>query len=524
MRITALTNAMILDGLGSDPFAGTVLICDGRIADVLRAAQPFNPENADIIDLEGASLSPGFIDVHTHSDLHIFHCPEASSAVLQGVTTEVIGNCGCSAYPVSEQSRPAVSRGIFSNVSTEIVWRNLDGYAEAVEAQGTAINLVPLVGHNQVRITVCGSGPVETSQQEAMQQLVREAADQGAFGLSSGLEYAPGIFADKHEIASLAKALGSTDRIYTTHLRDEQNTLLDAVREAIFIAEQADVKLEISHLKVIGKGNSWQLDAALDAIEQAAERGVRVGFDRYPYLAGSTYLAKFLPNEIWEGGMENLLQRLREDRRYWETYLHNRIPQTSRFSGVLITDTGQADRTYQGKSLETIGQEMNRSPEASAVEIILQSRGTACIANFCMTEEETDKVICHPRCVIGSDGAIYRPDGVLGACFPHPRAYGTFARFLRQYVREKRLLSLPEAVRKITSAPALHFGIPDRGVIRHGAIADLAAFHLDKIEDLADYQHPHRCAKGVSHVWVTGEAVLREGKSTGERPGRILRR
>lgn len=522
-----ITNARIMDGTGAPPVVGSVRIQEGYIqemipADFTRSSDESIP--CEVIDLNGAYLAPGFIDVHTHSDIHVLHCPNATSAIRQGVTTEVIGNCGFSPFPVNDQSRSRLTHEV-STAETNVTWTDLNGFKEAVETQGTAINLVPLLGHGQLRATVCGYETTADSHAIAvMMKHVECAVEQGAWGLSSGLEYAPGSFADMQELSELCQPFRTVDGLYTTHIRNEGETLLEAIQEAIEVAERAEVKLQISHLKVSGRVFWGRIDATLDMIHAAMQRGVRMAFDRYPYLAVATHMAIFLPNQLWEGGTEAFLERLRNDRPTWEAYVRERILQRSDFSGVLVTDSGKADRAYQGKSLERIAAESGTAPERCVLDILLESEGTAAIACFSMNDAETDKILAHPSCFIGSDGMVHDPHSHLGRLCPHPRSYGSFARFLGHYVRDRRLVDLPEAIRKMTSAPAIHFGLPNRGVIRPGAVADLVAFDLDAVDDPAEFGDPHHPATGFHDVWVNGEAVIREGIPTGALPGKVLRR
>ena len=523
-----LANASILDGSGSEPRSGSVFVPGGRIGRIRYddSREPVDePAGLHVMDLAGAYLAPGFIDVHTHSDLHILHSPEATSTIAQGVTTEIIGNCGFSPFPYSYSGRRMISTEI-SSTRTEITWKDLHGYADAVHERGAAVNLVPLLGHGQLRSVACGydPGPPGPEALSDMRQHTQRAVDQGAWGLSSGLEYAPGAFADVDELADIACGFRRAGGLYATHMRDEGEFLLEAVREAIAVAERAEVKLQISHLKASGRPYWGRTEQALDLIEDAAGRGLQVAFDRYPYTAVSTHLAIFLPTELWEGGRAELLRRLRDERPRWENHIKARVEQRSGFSDVIVTDSGSADRSYQGKNLDRIATDMGVPPEKAALEILLESEGRAAIACFSMDEEETARILAHPRCFIGSDGSVHAPAGPLSQLCPHPRSYGTIPRFLGHYVRDRRLIELPEAIRKMTSAPARHFGLGGRGTIAEGAVADLVAFRLEDIDDPSDYGAPHQPARGFSHVWVGGTATVADGKSTGALPGQVLLR
>ncbi len=523
-----LHGGLLLDGTGHEPQPGAVLVSDGVIAEILPNDDFLRQRLlsvAEAVDLKGAYLAPGFIDVHTHSDLHIFHCPQAVSAVFQGVTTEVTGNCGFSPFPLQESPRIKYLTSL-SSIKTPVTWTDFDGYANAVEQSGTAINLAPLVGHGQIRSTVCGyrAGKATSAQIQKMRTQVDQAMQQGVWGLSSGLEYAPGAFSDVEELAELAKGLCPVESLYTTHMRNEGEFLNEAIKEAIAVAERAGVGLQISHLKTSSRPYWGKIDAALDLIQAAAERGIRVAFDRYPYLAVSTHLAIFLPHELWEGGQDTLLTRLQEDRDYWEDYLKQRIEGRSGFEQVIITDSGGTDLSYQGKTLYNIAESLGKSPESVTLDILIDSKATAWAAIFSMNEEDTQKILAHPSCFLGSDGSIHSPEGPLAALSPHPRSYGTVPRLLGHYVRDKKLITLPEVIRKMTSAPAAHFGIPKRGRIQKGFIADLTVFRLEDVDDPSDFGDPHHPARGIEQVYVGGQAVFLDGKPTGALPGKVLRR
>lgn len=521
-----LTDALILDGSGSDPKPGSVLVRNSDIAEIsLHEIGNCKIAAQERIDLHGAYLAPGFVDAHTHSDLHIFHCPDATSGVFQGVTSMVTGNCGDSSFPISELNRDPISQSV-STAATPIPWKDLRGYKETVEAQGSAVNLVPLLGNGTLRAAISGyePGPPSAPKMAAMREAVRQAVSQGVWGISSGLEYAPSAFADRRELIELAQAADSEDFIYTTHMRNEGEFLLDAIREAIQISEEANVKLQISHLKVAGKPFWGQIDKAICLIESAVERGVRIAFDAYPYTAVSTHMPIFLPSTLWEGGRERFLERVREDRVRWEKHIRDRVTRNSGFAGVIVTDSAGADRSHQGKSLDVIAEEMNRPPEQAAIELILESRGAIQIACFSMEEEQVERVLSHPLCFLGSDSALQSPTGALGQLCPHPRAYGSFARFLGHYIRDRKHIPLPEAIRRITLGPAQHFGLKRRGAIQKGFAADLVAFRLDKVDDLSDYGDPHHPAVGFDWVFVNGTPVVAAGKSTQKRPGRVLLR
>ncbi len=526
-----IRNGLIIDGTGNPWFKNDIAIKDGKIVKIGKISDRGEIE----IDARGMVVSPGFIDLHNHSDLTILAYPNAESFIMQGVTTAVVGNCGLSMAPVNPENvdllKKYLSPFLVRGFDYGWDWRSLGEFYSKVEKRGTAINLVPLVGHGTIRIAVKGFDPSEPTKEELeeMKRLLRESLEEGAFGMSTGLIYPPGSYAKTEEIIELAKVVKEYGGIYATHIRNEGRYLIEAVEEAIRIGEEAGVSVEISHHKASGKPNWGKVNATLRLMERARKRGVEVNCDVYPYTAGSTTITALLPTWVLEGGVDKMLERLKdrevrkkikeeieEDKMKGENFL-----KAAGWSGILISQCPLKE--YEGKTLEEILKEkgMLHDPYEGFFDWLLEIKGEATMVIFLMDEEDVKTVISSPLSSIVSDAWATSP---AAGGKPHPRAYGTFPRVLGKYVREEKLLSLEEAIRKMTSLPAGKVRLQDRGLIRKGFWADLVIFDPNKIIDKATYQNPHQYPEGIKYVIVNGKIVVKEGKLTGERPGKVLRR
>jgi N-acyl-D-amino-acid deacylase len=532
-----IKNGVVVDGTGKPAFKADVGIAAGRIAVV---AETVEQEAKRTIRAQGLTLAPGFIDPHTHSDLTLLVNPRAESKIRQGVTTEVIGNCGGSPAPllgaaVEEARAEAKSLGL------DVTWASMAEYLERLRKPGIAVNVVPLVGHNTVRGAVLGFDDVQPTleQQAEMEQLVAQAMEQGARGLSTGLFYPPGFYARIEEVIGLARVAARRGGIYATHVRSETNRLFEAVAEAIEIGKQAEIRVQISHVKLEGYRNWEGADQLLAMLEDACSRGVRVGCDQYPYTAGVSWLAYILPYWAQAGGARAVGQRLSDPevrtrlRKDWE---ENRAEWEDRggmrdWTDLLITDCapslppphwGGQRGDVQGKNIAEIAADEGKDPLETALDLIVISEGQVECVCFGQLEDNVRVLMRHPLVVVGSDGDALAPYGVLAQGRPHPRYYGTFPRVLGCYVREEKVLSLEEAVKKMTSVTAERFGLSDRGVIREGAWADLVLFDAQTVADRATYTDPHQYPEGIPTVVVNGVAVIDQYEHTGALPGQVL--
>jgi len=547
-----IKNGVVVDGTGKPAFEADVGIAAGRIAVV---AQDIEQETKRTIQAQGLHLAPGFIDPHTHSDLTLLVNPRAESKIHQGVTTEVIGNCGDSPAPLLgaavEEARAAAK-----SVGLDVTWASMAEYLERLRhagpalsaCEGTAVNVVPLVGHNTVRGGVLGFDDVQPTpeQQAEMERLVAETMEQGARGLSTGLFYPPGFYARTEEVIGLARVAARHGGIYATHVRSETDRLFEAVGEAIEIGKQAEIRVQISHVKLEGYRNWEGADRLLATLEDARSRGVRVGCDQYPYTAGVSWLAYILPYWAQAGGARAVGERLSDPevrvrlRKDWEERLsdpevrvrlrkdweENRAEWENRggmrdWTDLLITACA-ARPDVQGKNIAEISGDEGKGPLETALDLIVVSEGQVECVCFGQLEDNVRILMHHPLVVVGSDGEALAPYGVLARSRPHPRSYGTFPRMLGRYVREEKVLSLEEAVKKMTSVSAERFGLTDRGVIREGAWADLVLFNAQTIADRATYTDPHQYPEGIPYVAVNGVVVIEQGQHTGALPGQVL--
>ncbi len=515
-----ICNGEIIDGTSNPWFLSDI----GIIGDVIKKVGSLRKESSNrYIDAEGLTVVPGFIDVHSHSDFSILVDPMVQSKIRQGVTTEVVGNCGNSAAPVNEQVKEYRKRYSRMNVPEdfEFSWETMEDYLNLIDSKGVGFNVVSFVGHGLIRQNVMGyeNRKPNAFELKEMKRLVAEAMEQGAFGMSSGLIYPPSVYADTAELIELAKIVNDFGGIYASHIRGEGATLLNAVNEAIKISKKSGAPAHIAHLKASGKPYWGRTKQALKLIEEARQKGVDVTFDQYPYVASSTGLASLLPHWVHEGGAEKLIKRLKDPETREKIRLEEQI--TRDWSAILIVNLDNNPQ-YIGKTIEDISRSEGRDPFDVMCGLLIEESTRVSIVNFGMYEEDVRRVMKNPVGMVGSDGTAVSPEGILGQGKPHPRFYGTFPRVIGHYVRE-RVITLSEAVRKMTSAPAQRLGIRDRGLIREGFKADITIFDKDKVTDKATFTDPHNYPDGILYVIVNGAIVIEDGEHTGRLPGKTLR-
>ncbi|MCK2220959.1 D-aminoacylase [Actinomadura sp. ATCC 31491] len=504
-----ITGGTLVDGTGAPPRRADVGIRDGRVTEVSEGAADAGAPAADVLDATGLVVTPGFVDLHSHADFTVIDAPEAEACLRQGVTTLVTGNCGMSPFPAHEGP-----------------YREFGLFADAVDAARPAVNIAPLVGHGALRAAVLGQErrPAEPAELARMRELLAEAAGQGAFGLSTGLIYAPGSFAGAEEVVALATEAARHGLLYATHMRDEGDRLVEAVEEAVAAARASGVRLQISHLKAMGPANHGKVATALAMIDQAVADGFDVACDVYPYTASSTTLTSRLPGWALDGGVPALLERL-ADPATRERVLADLRPAVGRTflpEGVVIASLPPGPyESRVGDSIADIARDTGVEPAAAVLDVLAAHRAQVEIVNHAMAERDVDAVLRHPASAVASDGWVLRAPG---PGHPHPRSFGTFARVLGRYVREREVVTLAEAVRKMTSLPASRLGLADRGTVAPGQVADLAVLDPGAVADLATFADPWQYAEGVRHVLVGGVPALRDGRVTEERRGRALRR
>lgn len=522
-----IKNAKVLDGLGNEEFAGDI----GISGDAISAIGDLSEAEADrTIDAAGLNAAPGFIDMHTHSGFLYLINPKAESKVHQGVTTEVIGHCGTSIAPLRGDAKKE-AESLTRILGLDIDWETFAEYNAKVLDQGIALNIAHLLGHGTLRDSVMGrTDRAPTDEEiEAMRKEIDRAFEQGVFGMSTGLIYPPGCYSKTDELVELSKAVARNGGLYSSHIRGEGETLLKAIAEAVDIGEGAGVPIQISHLKVAGQKHWDSGSAALELIDKALAMGMDITADQYPYLAGNTGLSAILPKWVHNEGGAILLERLSDP----ETRVRIREEMetgegefgianiTDGWNGILV-GLAIGHPEYQGRTIKDIAEELGKDPIDTIFDIIVECNDILFVNWMTQSEDNVRLFIKHPNVMIGSDASAMAPYGLLGSTVPHPRTYGTFPRVLGEYVREQGILTLPEAIRKMTSLTAKKLGLKDRGVLAQGKKADLVLFDADKISDRATYQDPNQYPVGIKAVIVNGTPVVEDDEHTGALPGKVL--
>ncbi|WP_026820994.1 N-acyl-D-amino-acid deacylase family protein [Arthrobacter castelli] len=507
----AINNALIIDGTGSAPVLGSVGIQNGTIVNVLHHHDPLTA--TDVIDVGGNVLSPGFVDLHSHADFSLPTNPEAITQITQGVTTLLTGNCGFSPFPVEDPATLQTATA-FLGSDLDWSWRTANGFTAALHHKAPTVSAVLQVGHGALRIATMGTAQRAPTKSELsrMCDLLAEAAEQDIRGFSTGLIYSPGSYAASAEIETLAQVAAEYDLLYSTHMRNESDTVLEAVAEAISVARTTGVRLEISHLKAMGPRNHGKVNQALQLIDEARDDGVDVATDVYPYAASSTTLTSRLPGWALDGGIAALLQRLNdpEQRQHISSALSKRFDGEIDPAGIVLAELPDGPYSgWIGRSLVDIAKALATTAHDGALDVLAAHQASVGIINHAMSDTDVETVLRYPHTAVASDGGILT---ARGAGSPHPRSFGTFPRVLGHYVRERHLLSLEDAIRKMTSLPASRAGLTDRGRIAGGLAADLTIFDPLAINDRSTYTDPWQMSVGVQHVLIGGRLVLYNGQ------------
>jgi N-acyl-D-amino-acid deacylase len=517
-----IRGARVIDGTGAPWFSADLRLKGGRIAEV---GNGLDADGAETVDAEGRYLAPGFIDAHCHDDLICLREPARIEKTMQGVTTLVVGNCSFSLYPRTPASADSLRQhfsSLLGEIAADEVFDSFAGYRDALQDRGVAPNIVSLVGHAALRLSVLGydrraATPQERTQMQAL--LARQLKD-GAAGLSLGLVYPPSAYADEAELLALAETTAAHGKIVAAHVRSYEGDLLASIDEFIAILKNAKAPGLLSHLQSAGRPNWGQIPQALARLEAARAAGVDISFDMYPYLAGSSYILQLLPPEAQEGGLSALMTRLADEgtceslRRWVEEDAKSKVAMIG-WGNVRISGTSNpALKPLEGKDMQTVAQEAGITPFDLMLRLILEDGGQTTIVLFQLDSGDLRAACTHHLHMVGSDG-LPRP-----GTKPHPRTYGAFPRVAGR-LRREAWFSLEDAVRRMTSMAAERFGLADRGVIRPGMAADLVLFD-DAIDDTATFDTPTLLPKGVDHVWVAGQAIVEHGQSTGRLPGRVL--
>ncbi len=514
-----ITNAILIDGTGGTSYAGSLGINGDTIAGIgdLKSAKGILE-----IDAAGKVVAPGFINMLSWANESLIEDGRSQGDIRQGVTLEVMGE-GHSMGPLTDKMKAEMKEGQ-QDIQFDIAWTTLGDYLEYLEKKGVAPNIASFVGNGTLREYVMGYENREPSQDELskMKSLTRQAMKEGAIGLSTSLIYVPSGHAKTDEIVSLAQEVASLDGLYISHIRDEEEHLLDAVDELISIAEKAQIRSEIYHFKASGTANWNLLDLAIDRLNSAREKGLAITTDMYMYNASSTGLNILLPEWAKEGGhkqtMTLMTQPSKKKKMIDEIKFH--VPPDKI---LLVGFRNKELKGLIGKTLAQVAVERGKTPAETVVDLIREDDSRIQVVYFSMSEDNINKKLALPYMSICSDAGSYTNEGVFLKQSTHPRAYGSFARLLGHYVREEKVISLEEAVYKLTSLPASNMKIRNRGALKKGYFADVVIFDPHTIRDNATFEDPHQYATGVEHVFVNGVQVLTKGEVTGNLPGRVVR-
>ncbi|GHS96413.1 aminoacylase [Synergistales bacterium] len=528
-----IKNARIYDGSGAPWRDGDIAVKDGRISGIGRISVS---EAAQTIDAEGRAVSPGFVDPHSHADCIAVTVGDGDSKIIQGVTTDVTGQCGLSLAPVSRERmsllRDYLKPFIPKEATPDFDWADSGELMDRIDKNGHATDIAIMTGHGTIRIAVMGFDDRKPTdgELEQMKKLLSRELESGCIGMSSGLIYPPGCFADTGELVELCKVSASYGGIYATHMRSESADLLTSVREAISTAEQSGCRLQISHHKVVNdyKGLS---DKTLKLMEEARGRGVDVTCDVYPYTAGSSLISVLLPQWVKEGGVEKMLSRLasKEDRERVKADFRSDVPGWDNFvKGAtyahILVCSAINDPSMVGKTLQTIADEQGKAPDEALLDLVLADKGDNTVVIDSQSEYDNENIMKHPLAMIGSDSIPTSMTGRIAAGKPHPRCFGTFPRALGHFSREKGLFPLETAIWKITGFPAWRYGLDDRGLIKKGLVADFVVFDPKTIDGSADYLNPRKVPKGLDLVIKNGVVVVENGRYLGQTLGKTVRR
>ena len=524
-----IRNGTIADGSGNPTYLGSV----GINADTIAAVGKLKATGTLEIDATGLVVAPGFINVLSWATESLIEDGRSISDIMQGVTLEVFGE-GWSMGPLDEDLKKEL-QSAQGDIKYEMDWNTLDEYLQSLSKRGISPNVASFIGATTVRINHIGYENRAPTDEEltSMKNMVKEAMEDGALGVGSSLIYAPAFYSTTEELIALCKVASEYNGLYISHMRSEGNRLLESIDELIRIADEADIRAEIYHLKLAGKENWSKYDDVVRKIDSARTAGLKITTDMYTYVAGATGLDASMPPWVQEGGYEKWAERLQDSEIRQKVLQEMRTP-TDKWENLmyaagtsdnllLVSFENDSLRHYTGKTLTEVAKIHGKSPEETAIDLVIADGSRVGTVYFLMSEENLKKQIALPYMSFGSDAASQAPEGVFLNSSAHPRTYGNFSRLLGKYVRDEQIISIEEAVRKLTSLPASNLKINKRGSLNKGYFADLAIFNPETIQDRATFSEPHQLSTGMIHVFVNGEQVLKDGKHTGATPGRVVR-
>jgi len=534
-----ITGGLLYDGSGCNPVRADIAIRRDKIAAIGKLS---NVDARRVIDASGLAVCPGFIDIHSHSDLTLLANPRAESKIRQGITTEIVGQCGFSPHPVRAEEREALDKLCpFISAEVQWTWQTTGEFLDTLQQSRPTVNVGTMVGHSALRALVLGFTDEPASGDEiiAMEDILKLSFSQGAMGLSLGLWYPLGAFAERAELNALATVVAESGRYVSVHMRSEAAQVLESLQEMVEIARYASdkagraLRLQIDHLKASGRPAWGLMPRLLEAIEAARDEGIDIAFDVYPYTAGSRHLGGSFPAWIHGGGQDRFLrwlqqeearQRLRAEQAAYEQGEAPDGPLGGYPDEIMIVAVDSEDNQWAvGKMLPEIADRMDTEPMDAACDLLVAEQGRVTVVTFTVCEDDLRLALTHPLGCFCTDGMAFAPYGSLSRGKPHPRCYGTYPRILGRYVRELGLLTLPEAVRKATSLPASRANLPDRGLLKEGYKADITIFDPDTIQDNATYEAPHQYPEGIAYVIVNGRVSIEAGAHTGVQAGEVLR-
>ncbi len=516
-----IRNGQIIDGSGAPARKLDVGIVGDKIVEM---GDLQNAQATRIIDATGHFVTPGFIDIHTHTDETIFVNPRMESKVQQGVTTELAGNCGVSAAPLLGAALDDMQHRLNELGPVEVNWSSMAQHLDHIEHLGVSANYATLVGHSQLRASVMGYAmrAPTADELEQMKRLTLRSLEEGAWGMSSGLIYPPSSYAKTDELIALGRVVAAQDGIYASHIRNEGDRLFQAVGEALTIGRRAGVRVQLSHHKAAGRSNWGKVHTSLEMIERARAKGIQACADQYPYVASSTGLAAVLPGWAHEGGVAKMLERLADPETRKRIAADAKVKARDWDSIMVVGCTD--DRSLQGRTIRQIAEQWSEDPAEAICDLLVANDGTVPIVNFMMSEKDVQTVMPVSWVFAGSDAGARAPVGLLAQVKYHPRAYGTFPRLLGRYVRELQIMRWEEAIAKMTERPAQMLGLDRRGALRVGYFADIVVFDPAAIADRATFAEPIQFPSGIDYVIVNGAITVDHGQHTGARAGHVLRK